>query len=59
MGKDCELDNMREKLTRHETIIYEHETTIDRFKSEITRERESLTKAHTCEINRITQEFEL
>jgi len=59
VGKDCELDKMRENLTHHETIIYEHETTIDRFKSEITRERESMSKAHSCEINRITQEFEL
>jgi len=45
---------MREHLNNHENIIYEREVEIEKYKNELHRERDSMNKAHSCEIARVT-----
>ena len=59
VSKDCEISTFRETTSRLENIIYEREVEIEKYRSELIREKESMSKAHACEIARITQEFEL
>ena len=59
VSKDCEINTFRETTSRLENIIYEREVEIEKYRSELIREKESMSKAHACEITRITQEFEL
>ena len=59
VSKDCEINTFRETTSRLENIIYEREVEIEKYRSELIREKESMSKAHACEIARITQEFEL
>jgi hypothetical protein len=54
VSKDCEINTFRETTSRLENIIYEREVEIEKYRSEIIRERDSLNKAHACEIARIT-----
>lgn len=54
VSKDCELGTMRETCTSHENIIYEREVEIEKYRAELHRERDSMNKAHSCEIARIT-----
>ena len=59
VSKDCEINTFRETTSRLENIIYEREVEIEKYRSELIREKESMSKAHASEIARITQEFEL
>jgi chromosome segregation ATPase len=54
VSKDCEINTFRETTSRLENIIYEREVEIEKYRSEIIRERDSLNTAHACEIARIT-----
>jgi hypothetical protein len=45
---------MRDTLNSHENTIYEREVEIEKYKSDLERERISMEKFHSCEIARVT-----